>query len=384
MSSDLCSAFAALYGRTPDGEWMAPGRVNLIGEHTDYNDGFVLPMALHLGVRAAVARRTDDRLRVASRQQRGVIEIEADRLTQAAVRGWAAYPAGVIWALRQAGHAVGGYDFVFDGDLPAEAGLSSSAAIECVTALAVSELADLALDRATLALLAQRAENEFVGVPSGIMDQFASLLCTADHALLLDARSLEREQLPLPLDRNGLALLIVYTAAPRRLADGEYASRRRACAEAAHALGVASLRDVSLSGLDKALAMLPDERLRQRVRHVVTENARVLGAAALLRAGQIDRLGPLLNASHASLRDDYDVSSLELDVVVEAACHAGALGARLTGAGFGGCAIALVPQELADNVAMAVEHAFDQRRLAAPRSFSVTAAAGARGLASYG
>jgi len=216
------------------------------------------------------------------------------------------------------------------------------------------------------------------------MDQFASLLCTADHALLLDARSLEREQLPLPLDRNGLALLIVDTAAPRRLTDGEYASRRRACAEAAHALSVSSLRDVPLTGLDAALCSLPEGELPRRVRHVVTENARVLGAAALLRAGQIDRLGPLLNASHASLRDDYDVSSLELDVAVEAAIHAGALGARLTGAGFGGCAIALVPQELADNVAMAVEHAFDQRRLAAPRSFTATAATGARGHVSHG
>lgn len=384
MSRDLRSAFAALYGRKPDGEWMAPGRVNLIGEHTDYNDGFVLPMALHLGVRAAVAHRTDDRLRVASRQQQGVIEIEADRLTPVAVRSWAAYPAGVIWALREAGHAVGGYDLVFDGDLPAEAGLSSSAAIECVTALAVSELQGLALDRATLALLGQRAENEFVGVPTGIMDQFASLLCTADHALLLDARSLEREQVPLPLDRNGLALLIVDTAAPRRLADGEYASRRRACAEAARALGVSTLRDVPLTGLDAALCSLPEGELRRRVRHVVTENARVLGAAALLRAGQIDRLGPLLSASHASLRDDYEVSSLELDVAVEAAVHAGALGARLTGAGFGGCAIALVPRELTDSVAMAMEQAFDQRGLAAPRSFSATAAAGAHALASHG
>ncbi|MGH2427888.1 MAG: galactokinase [Candidatus Limnocylindria bacterium] len=381
MSTDLEADFEALYGRRPEGVWVAPGRVNLIGEHTDYNDGFMLPMALHLGVRAAVARRADESLRIASRQEQGLVEIQSDQLTASAVRGWAAYVAGVVWALRDAGHVVGGHDIVCDGDLPAEAGLSSSAAIECVTALAVAELQDLSLDRTALALLSQRAENEFVGVPSGIMDQFAALLCTADHAMLLDARSLEREQLPLPMERQALTLLVVDTGAPRRLADGEYAARRRSCEEAARALGLRALRDVSITALADALSALPTDEMRRRVRHVVTENGRVLDAAALLRGGEIDRLGPLLSASHTSLRDDYEVSSRELNVAVDAAVEAGALGARLTGAGFGGSAIALVETHSADRVAAAVQQAFAGQGLAAPRSFTAAAGPGARRLA---
>jgi len=378
----LAAQFTALYGHAPNGVWTAPGRVNLIGEHTDYNDGFVLPIALRKGIRAAVARRADDGLRIASRQEADVVEVDRERLVPGGVRGWAAYVAGVIWALRDAGHAVGGYDLLCDGDLPAAAGLSSSAALECVTALAVADLEGLDVDLPTLGLLAQHAENAFVGVPTGIMDQFASLLCTVDHALLLDARSLESEQVPLPLERNGLVLLVIDTRVSRRLADGEYAARRRTCERAAHALGVAALRDVPLAALDDALAALPDEEMRQRVRHVVTENGRVLDAVTLLRTGQIGRIGPLLNASHASLRDDYEVSSTELDLAADAAIDAGAIGARLTGAGFGGCAIALVHAPLVDRLTEAVEHAFSARAFHPPRCIRATAGPGARRLAS--
>jgi galactokinase len=355
--------------------------VNLIGEHTDYNDGIVLPMALRIGIRAAVARRADHRWSFASSQKRGRVELAPDQLVPGEVDGWAAYVAGVVWALREAGHEVGGYNVLYDSDLPAGAGLSSSAALECVTALAIADLEGLGIDGPTLAMLAHRAENEFVGVPTGIMDQFASLLCSTDHALLLDTRSLEGEHVPLPLERQGLVLLVIDTRVSRRLVDGEYAARRQTCEEAARALGVAALRDVPLAALGGALTMLADEEPRRRVRHVVTEIGRVLDAASQLRAGHVELLGPLLNASHASLRDDYEVSSGELDVAVDAALGAGAIGARLTGAGFGGCAMALVHAPLADSVTEAVEEAFSARAFRAPRCMRATPGPGARRLA---
>ncbi len=373
-------AFRALYDRDPDGLWAAPGRVNVIGEHTDYNDGFVLPAALERGVVVALARRRDTVLRMASRQRRGVVESDVERLAPGAVHGWAGYVAGVVWALRDAGHGLSGYDLLCDGDLPPGAGLSSSAAMECAVALAVAESEGIDMDRPRLALLAQQAENAFVGVPCGIMDQLASLLCRADHALLVDTRSLEHEPVPLSLAAAGLRLLVVDTRASRRLVDSEYAARRRDCQQAAGQLGVPALRDVRPDLLDDALAVLSSERLRRRVRHVVTENARVLDVAALLRAGRIDRVGPLLSASHASLRDDYEVSCPRLDVAVDAAAGAGALGARMTGAGFGGCILALVDEPDADDVAAAVGTAFRRHGFVQPRHFAATGGPGARRL----
>ena len=363
------SAFRSFAGREPEGVWWAPGRVNLIGEHTDYNDGFVLPFALTLGTSAAVARRDDGRLRCLSLQEGAAPE-------DATVEGWPAYVHGVVWALREAGVAIEGADVVVDTTLPRESGLSSSAALECSVGLALAELHGARLDRIAVARAAQRAENEVVGVPSGLMDQLASLLGRRGHALFVDMRSLAVEHVPLEPDAAGLALVVVDTRAPRRLVSGAYAERRAACEAAARALGVASLRDASPEGVEEARERLGDV-LHRRARHVVTENARVLKAVATLRANELARLGPLLDASHRSLRDDFEVSSPELDAATGAAVEAGALGARMTGAGFGGCALALAPVAAVDEVVAHVRRRFDEGGFGDPDVFPVAPAEGA-------
>ncbi len=381
MGSTETAAFREAFGRDPDCVWAAPGRVNLIGEHTDYNDGFVLPLALPHRVVASAARNGSDRLRMVARQRGGDrAEVHLGALAPAEVGGWVAYPAGVVWALREAGHKVGGLDLVVDGNVPAGSGLSSSAALECAVALAVVETFGLDIDRSTLARLAQRAENDFVGMPCGIMDQSASLLCTEDHALFLDTRTGEVEHVPLDLGGAGLALLVIDTLAPHRLVDGEYAARRADCERGAAALGVGYLRDIDPEGLPAALARLDDDTVRRRVRHVVTENARVLEVVDLLRARRTRGIGPLLTASHESLRHDFEVTVPELDTAVAAAREAGALGARMTGGGFGGCVIALVDGDRTDAVAAAVREAFDRQGFSQPEAFVTTAAPGAHRL----
>jgi galactokinase len=333
--------FGDCYGRQPEGVWRAPGRANLIGEHTDYNQGWVLPFALDRGVMVAATRRHDGMLVIRSRQAPGeAATLPVDTLAPGLVTGWVGYPAGVAWVLREAGHLVGGASLAIDSTLPAGAGLSSSAALECAVALALTGLYGLDLPRPDLAALARRAENDFVGVPSGIMDQSASLLCQATHALLLDCRSGERSAVPLDPAADGLALLIIDTSARHALGDGRYALRRAECDQAASALGVRCLRDVADAGAVDGLA---DPVLRRRARHVITENQRVTQAAGLLRAGDLAGCGPLLCASHASLREDFEVSWPEADAAVGAALDAGALGARMMGGGFGGSVIALVP-----------------------------------------
>jgi galactokinase len=376
----VVAAFRERAGRDPEGVWAAPGRVNLIGEHTDYNDGFVLPAAIDRQVVAAAGRRDGGRLRLWSLQAGPPADLELAGIGPGRVEGWAAYPAGVAWALGQAGVEVGGADLVVDGDVPAGAGLSSSAALECATATALADLFGAGLDRVALAGVARRAENEVVGVPSGVMDQMVSMLGRAGHVLFLDTRSLGTEQVPLPLEAAGLCLLVLDTRAGHRLVDGAYADRRAACEAAAAALGVTALRDATLEQVEAAATELGEERFR-RARHVVTENARVLEAVGLLRAGGLDRLGPLLAASHASLRDDYQVSSPELDTAVEAAVAAGAVGARMTGAGFGGSAIALVATDRAGPVGDRVRDAFAAAGFGPPAVEAVTAADGARRLA---
>ena len=318
---DASTAFEHAFGRRPDGCWFAPGRVNLIGEHTDYNGGFVLPMALDFGVAVTVGARSDGMLRARSLQHPGDdVDVPLNDLAPArGPEGWAAYPAGVVWALLDAGHRIPGIDVVVDGDVPQGAGLSSSAALECATALACAERFGLALDRQELAAVAQRAENEFVGMPCGIMDQSASLLCRAQNALFLDTMTLDAVHVPLDLAAAGQALLVIDTRAPHRLVDGEYADRRRACEEAARRLGVARLRDIETDRMPEALARLDSPTLRRRVRHVVTENARVLEVVGLLERRAVVDIGPLLTASHESLRDDYEVSAPELDLAVDAA-----------------------------------------------------------------
>jgi galactokinase len=356
--------------------WFAPGRVNLIGEHTDYNDGFVLPLALPQGTVVAARRRVDGVLRIRSLRRGSPTTVPLATLQPGSVRGWAAYPAGVAWALQQAGHEVTGADLLLEGDVPLGAGLSSSASLECASALALAELSGVAVDPTSLALLAQRAENDFVGMPCGAMDQLASMHGRAGHLVFVDTRSLSVEPVPFDLSRWGLALLVVDTRAPHRLVDSEYAQRRRACEQAADDLGVASLRDVT--DLEAALAQLRDPLLRRRVRHVVTENERVLRTVAALRDGADPRsIGALLTASHVSLRDDYEVTVPELDAAVDAALASGAIGARMTGGGFGGCVIALVEAGHADAVAAAVARAFSDRGFRAPAAFVAVPSDGA-------
>ncbi|PBC78125.1 galactokinase [Streptomyces sp. TLI_235] len=364
-------------GAAPAGVWAAPGRVNLIGEHTDYNDGFVLPVALPQAARAAVRLRTDGLLRLHSEQTGGgTVELRVADLVPGSVDGWAKYPAAVVWTLRAAGYRVGGADIDIDSDVPTGAGLSSSAAVECVVAAAYNDLHGLGLDRPALARLAQRAENEFVGVPCGIMDQMASVCCTEGNALLLDTRDLAQRQVPLDLAGAGLRLLVVDTRVKHDLADGAYAELRAGCERAAALLGLPALRDLDPAGLDAALDRLPTE-LRPLVRHVVTENARVQQAIAHLDLGDLAALGPILTAGHASLRDDYRVSCPETDLAVETAVAAGALGARMTGGGFGGSVIALTAADTLDTVAAAVTSAFTDAGYAAPRTFTAIPAPGA-------
>ncbi|MEU4744567.1 galactokinase [Actinosynnema sp. NPDC023658] len=374
------TAFTRLHGAAPDGVWSAPGRVNLIGEHTDYNDGFVLPFALPHRTAVAASPRDDGRLHVATVGDDGSVQqaspVAVSDLEPGVVGGWAAYAAGVAWVLREQG-VTGGANLVIAGDVPAGAGLSSSHALECAVALALLGLADRPVDDLPqIARWVQRAENDFVGAPTGLLDQTASLCCTEAHVLFLDVRSFKSEQVPFDAASQGLEVLVIDTRASHSHTDGGYGARRAGCEEAASILGVPALRDVDVADVDDALARLP-ERLRPLARHVVTENERVLEAVELLRSGRLAELGPLLDASHASLRDDYRVSAPELDVAVDAAKAAGALGARMIGGGFGGSAIALVPVERHDEVVARVPAAFAERGWTTPRTFTAVPSAGA-------
>ena len=364
INGRLAQLFAGRYGREPEGVWYAPGRVNLIGEHTDYNEGFALPFAISAGICVAAAARDDGVIALSSRQHGdATVSLPLDALAPGRPGGWAAYPAGVAWALRSAGHHVGGASLAIDADLAAGAGLSSSAALECAAGLALADLNQLVLPRPELAALGRRAENDFVGAPTGLMDQMAVLLCQAGHALLLDCRAGTGTAVPLDPAAAGLVLLIIDTRVRHELTDGGYGSRRRACEDAARVLGTRSLRDITDVSL---LDQLRNRVLRQRARHVVTENQRVLDTAELLRAGQLSRVGALLTASHASLRDDFAVSWPEADVAVEAAIEAGAHGARMTGGGFGGSVIALAPADAAEGVRAAVTARFARPGWQAP------------------
>ncbi|GAB3728136.1 galactokinase [Nocardiopsis nanhaiensis] len=376
----LSSEFRKAFGAEPDGVWTAPGRINLIGEHTDYNDGFALPVALPHSLTVAAARREDRVVRLRSRQFSDVIEAPLAELSPGSVPGWAAYQAGALWVLADEGYRFGGLDLLVDSSIPTGTGLSTSAAVCCATVLAATGLNGAEPAPAEVARLAQRAENDFVGMPCGIMDQSAVMLSDEGRALFLDCRSLETEQVPFDPAAHGLSLLVVDTRAPRRLVEGAYAERRRSCEEAARTLRVSALRDISSEGLPEALAALPDDVTRSRVRHVVTENARVLDTVALFRAGRPREAGPLFTASHVSLRDDYEVSVPEVDAAVEAVLSAGALGARITGGGFGGCVIALVDSGRTEACAEAAREAYAERGFDAPVVFTALPSAGARRL----
>ncbi|WP_051973189.1 galactokinase [Cryobacterium sp. MLB-32] len=371
--------FTSRFNRDPLGLWSAPGRVNLIGEHTDYNDGFVFPFAIDRRTIVALAPRTDRLIRVASSFAEAAIELSLDELIPENLHGWSAYPLGVAWALGSYGadlSAASGFELYIDSEVPIGAGLSSSAAIESAVALALNDVWNLGLDRPTLARVGQLAENRAVGAPTGIMDQSASLLGQADAAVFLDCRTLAAEVIPLGFDAADLDLLIVDTRVSHSHATGGYADRRASCEAGAAALGVDSLRDVFEADLAGAAELLDDETFR-RVRHIVTENQRVLDTVRTLREQGPTAIGPLLDASHVSMRDDFEISVPQLDLAVETARRAGAIGARMTGGGFGGAAIALTPRTLLPAVRAAVAEAFRVAEYAAPDMFVVRAGDGA-------
>ena len=381
MNSDSKTAaiagFIKHFGAEPNGVWSAPGRVNLIGEHTDYNEGFVLPFAIDRRTYAAISSRTDGIARVASGFTDEVVEIPIEKISKDSVSGWSGYPLGVAWALMQAGAKPSGFDLYVESNVPVGAGLSSSAAIECSVAMAVNDLWGANLDRSALAKIGQRAENEIVGAPTGIMDQTASLFGVVDHVVFLDCRSLSAEAIPLGLQQNSLEIVVMDTKVSHRLVDGGYAARRAACEEGAKQMGVSSLRDLSVDDLSRAQSVL-DPLVYKRTRHVVTENARVLETVELLKSPGPQAIGELLYASHESMRDDFEISIDELDCAVETAMKVGAVGARMTGGGFGGAAIALIHSSKVAELKSAVSKSFEARGFAKPELFSVLADAGAK------
>jgi galactokinase len=380
ITAQTAAEFEARFGRTPDGVWSAPGRVNLIGEHTDYNEGFVLPFAIDRRTWAAVGLRSDNRARVTSTFSDDEVEIELASVTPQLLDGWSAYPLGIAWALGENGvdlAAQAGFDAHIASDVPVGAGLSSSAAIECSVAIALDERWQLGIDRPTLARVGQLAENKAVGAPTGIMDQSASLLGRQDSAVFLDCRSLRSEVVDLGFAAAGLEIVIIDTKVSHAHATGGYAARRASCEAGAAALGVESLRDVAVADLDRAREAMDDETFR-RVRHIVTENARVLATVRTLRESGPLAIGEILDASHVSMRDDFEISVPELDLAVVAAREAGAVGARMTGGGFGGAAIALTPSHRVAELTAHVTEAFAAAGYTEPEIFSVAPSDGAK------
>jgi galactokinase len=379
LAADVAEHFAARHGRSPSGVFAAPGRVNLIGEHVDYNGGLCLPMALPHATYAAVGLRDDDRFTLASCQQEDAFDGTLETFGPGRASGWASYAGGVLWSLAEDGWDVPGLDLVVDSRVPLGAGLSSSAALECAVAIAVAATVGADLDdalRSRLVKACMRAESDVAGAPTGGMDQTIALFAEPASALLLDCRDWSTRQVPWDPTSAGLSLLVVDTRASHSLSDGGYQSRRQDCETAARLLGVDLLRDVE--DQEAALAALGDETVRRRVHHVFTEIDRVTQAVAQLAAGDYEGLGRAFTASHVSLRDDYEVSCAELDAVVDAALAHGALGARMTGGGFGGSAIALVPDDRVDTVEKQVLTAFAERGWTEPAFLTAPPSAGAR------
>jgi galactokinase len=371
--SQIEKKFLETFGAEPDLVAAAPGRVNLIGEHIDYSDGFVLPFAIKDRTLVAVRKRNDSTVRIASAQRRNkIVTVDINQVKPGLKGEWERYALGVLWALG----VKKGVDLLIDGNVPLGAGLSSSAALECSVATAMNHLFDLGFNLEELARLTQKAENQYVGVPCGIMDQSVSLMATQGSALLLDCRDLTTKNIPFDVASSGLELLIIDTQAHHALTDGGYAERRASCESVVAKLGITSLRELSMEQLESSRALLTETEF-VRARHAVSEMKRVLECVVALRNSDFEKVGHLINQSHASLRDDYTVSCPELDTAVDAALSAGALGSRMVGGGFGGSAIALIQASKSAETIKVIEKAFSSKGFKAPRFFTSLPSQGA-------
>jgi galactokinase len=371
--SQIEKKFLETFGAEPDLVAAAPGRVNLIGEHIDYSDGFVLPFAIKDRTLVAARKRGDSTVRIASAQRRNkIVTVDISKVKPGLKGEWERYALGVLWALG----VKEGVDLLIDGHVPLGAGLSSSAALECSVATAMNHLFDLGFNLEELARLTQKAENQYVGVPCGIMDQSVSLMATQGSALLLDCSDLTTKNIPFDVASSGLELLIIDTQAHHALTDGGYAERRASCESVVAKLGISSLRELSMEQLENSRGLLTETEF-VRARHAVTEMKRVLECVEALSNSDFAKVGQLINQSHTSLRDDYTVSCPELDTAVEAALAAGALGSRMVGGGFGGSAIALIQASKTTETIKAVEKAFSSKGFKAPRFFTSLPSQGA-------
>ena len=371
--SSIEEKFLETFGAEPDLVAAAPGRVNLIGEHIDYSKGFVLPFAIKDRTLAAARKRDDSIVRIASVQRRNKIVTVDIKDVKPGLKGeWERYALGVLWSMG----VTSGVDLMIDGHVPLGAGLSSSAALECSVATAMNHLFDMGFSLEELARLTQRAENQYVGVPCGIMDQSVSLMATNGFALLLDCRDLSTRNIPFDVASHGLELLIIDTQAHHALTDGGYAERRASCESVAAKLSIKSMRELTMEQLDSSRHLITETEYI-RARHAVTEMKRVLDCVEALSVGDFVKVGQLINASHVSLRDDYTVSCPELDTAVDASLAAGAMGSRMVGGGFGGSAIALIQASKTSQTIRAVEKAFADKKFKAPRFFTSLPSQGA-------
>ena len=371
--SSIEEKFLETFGAEPDLVAAAPGRVNLIGEHIDYSEGFVLPFAIKDRTWAAARKRDDSIVRIASVQRRNKIVTVDIKDVKPGLKGeWERYALGVLWSMG----VTSGVDLMIDGHVPLGAGLSSSAALECSVATAVNHLFDMGFSLEELARLTQRAENQYVGVPCGIMDQSVSLMATNGFALLLDCRDLSTRNIPFDVASHGLELLIIDTQAHHALTDGGYAERRASCESVTAKLSIKSMRELTMEQLDSSRHLITETEYI-RARHAVTEMKRVLDCVEALSVGDFVKVGQLINASHVSLRDDYTVSCPELDTAVDASLVAGAMGSRMVGGGFGGSAIALIQASKTTQTIRAVEKAFADKKFKAPRFFTSLPSQGA-------
>ena len=371
--SSIEEKFLETFGEEPDLVAAAPGRVNLIGEHIDYSEGFVLPFAIKDRTMVAARKRDDSTVRVASAQRRNkIVTVDIADVKPGLKGEWERYALGVLWSMG----VTSGVDLMIDGHVPLGAGLSSSAALECSVATAMNHLFDMGFNLEELARLTQKAENQYVGVPCGIMDQSVSLMATNGFALLLDCRDLSTRNIPFDVASHGLELLIIDTQAHHALTDGGYAERRASCESVAAKLHVKSMRELTITQLDSSRDLLSETEYI-RARHAITEMKRVLDCVEALSSGDFVKVGQLLNQSHLSLRDDYNVSCPELNAAVEASLVAGALGSRMVGGGFGGSAIALIQASKTSETIGVVEKAFADMKFKAPRFFTSLPSQGA-------